>query len=125
MSENQQADTQESTTSLQVVKGKVTVGNRVFSYWEIAHGTGSGPRGIGIGTNGDRTLPTYRINPNPHDCKKYNSKQQTFYYQVAEKIGEYYNSHNNAWPPLVYGKAGAFELYVKLCKNDYYLTSDR
>lgn len=77
-------------------KGKA----KSYGYAEFkSSNAGGGPRGIEIWLEGAKGKTTYRkLEPNPHDSKKYNKKQSDFYYQLAEAIAKYHDK-NNAFPP--------------------------
>lgn len=76
------------------IKGSLTKGSRTFEYAETKSGkSGAGPRGICIWIKGTANgQHNYGINPNPHDNRKYNKKQDAFYLQAATVLAEFYTS---------------------------------
>ncbi|HBY59329.1 MAG TPA: hypothetical protein DEH78_05875 [Solibacterales bacterium] len=78
----------------QTIKGKVTVGKTTFEYNEVKYGSaGGGNRGLKIWRQGvaDDTHE-YKFSPNPHDSKKYNKKQDSFYLEAATQIATLVNA---------------------------------
>jgi len=71
------------------VKGTLKLGEKSYTYFETkpTNARGGGPRGIEIYMVGVAdSKVAFDINPNPHDNKKYNKKQVSFYLAMAKEI---------------------------------------
>ena len=69
------------------IKDKLTIGEVTYEYCETkTSNAGGGPRGIDIWVEGERGRTNYDIDPNPHDNKKYNKQQASFYEAMARSL---------------------------------------
>ena len=81
------------------IKGKVAVGKTTYEYSEFkSSNRGGGSRGIRMWVQGQSGDKLYRkLDPNPHDAPKYNSRQDQFYLELAGLIAADHAA-NGAWP---------------------------
>lgn len=83
------------------VSGSVKVGTKTYAYTEIKHGNkGGGSRGLSIWVQGERGRTNYeKLDPNPHDSKRYNKDQAGFYEALARLIATAHQQSGN-WPAI-------------------------
>ena len=80
------------------IKSSIIIGGKTFEYAEVKprNAQGAGPRGIRIFIK--TRDQSYGFSQNPHDSRKYNKNQESFYSQAALVLGTYYNKSGNKFP---------------------------
>lgn len=101
------------------VTGTVKAGTKTYGYSEIKHGNkGGGSRGLSIWVSGERGRTNYeKLEPNPHDSRRYNKNQEGFYEALAQLIANDHHRTGN-WPAI-----GTSYLMVEY--GDEYTLTDR